>query len=120
MANQRQMHLAVFWLGTGNHSAGWRMPNANFSNSEWSFAEAGAQMAERGKFDLFFVGDAVAMQLDLHPSFITRFEPTTLLAGLARYFVYYNQARYHQSLANRTPAEVYGARRKSRKGCSAF
>ena len=56
MANQRQMHLAVFWLGTGNHSAGWRMPNANFSNSEWSFVETGAQMAERGKFDLFFVG----------------------------------------------------------------
>jgi N-acetyl-S-(2-succino)cysteine monooxygenase len=77
MANHRQMHLAVFWLGTGNHSAGWRMPNADFSNSEWSFVENGAQTAERGKFDLFFVGDAVSMQLDLHPSFITRFEPTT-------------------------------------------
>ena len=84
MANQRQMHLAVFWLGTGNHSAGWRMPNANYSNSEWSFVEAGAKTCERGKFDLFFVGDAVSMQLDLHPSFITRFEPTTLLAGLSR------------------------------------
>jgi N-acetyl-S-(2-succino)cysteine monooxygenase len=83
MANQRQMHLAIFWLGTGNHSAGWRMPNATFSNSEWSFVEAAAQTCERGKFDLFFVGDAVSMQLDLHPSFITRFEPTTLLAGLA-------------------------------------
>jgi putative transposase len=43
-----------------------------------------------------------------------------LQAGLERYFVYYNQARYHQSLANRTPAEVYGQRRKSRKGCNAF
>jgi N-acetyl-S-(2-succino)cysteine monooxygenase len=84
MGNQRQMHLAVFWLGTGNHSAGWRMPNADYSNSEWSFVEAGAKTCERGKFDLFFVGDAVSMQLDLHPSFITRFEPTTLLAGLSR------------------------------------
>src|SRR3984957_2087858 len=84
MAHQPQMHLAIFWLGTGNHSAGWRMPNATFSNSEWSFVEAAAQTCERGKFDLFFVGDAVTMQLDLHPSFITRFEPTTLLAGLAR------------------------------------
>jgi N-acetyl-S-(2-succino)cysteine monooxygenase len=84
MADQRQMHLAVFWLGTGNHSAGWRMPNADYSNSEWSFVEAGAKTCERGKFDLFFVGDAVSMQLDLHPSFITRFEPTTLLAGLSR------------------------------------
>lgn len=84
MASQRQMHLAIFWLGTGNHSAGWRMPNATFSNSEWSFVETAAQTCERGKFDLFFVGDAVTMQLDLHPSFITRFEPTTLLAGLSR------------------------------------
>lgn len=80
----RQMHLGVFWLGTGNHSAGWRMPNATYSNGEWSFVEAAAQTCERGKFDLFFVGDAVSMQLDLHPSFITRFEPTTLLAGLSR------------------------------------
>ena len=81
MANQRQMHLAVFWLGTGNHSAGWRMPNANFSNSEWSFVETGAQMAERGKLDLFFVGDAVTMQLDLHPSFITRFRTYDFARG---------------------------------------
>jgi FMN-dependent oxidoreductase (nitrilotriacetate monooxygenase family) len=84
MPDQRQMHLAIFWLGTGNHSAGWRMPNATFSNAEWSFVETAAQTCERGKFDLFFVGDAVTMQLDLHPSFITRFEPTTLLAGLSR------------------------------------
>ena len=25
---QRQMHLGVFVLGTGNHIAGWRMPGA--------------------------------------------------------------------------------------------
>ena len=23
-APKRQMHLSVFWLGTGNHAAGWR------------------------------------------------------------------------------------------------
>jgi putative transposase len=39
-----------------------------------------------------------------------------LQAGLGKYFVYYNQARHHQALANRTPAEVYGEGRKSRKG----
>ena len=27
-ATKRQMHLAVFWLGTGNHSAGWSMEGA--------------------------------------------------------------------------------------------
>ena len=60
MTQQRQMHLAVFWLGTGNHSAGWRMPNADFSNSEWSFVEAGAQLAERGRE----VGRAVSVRLE--------------------------------------------------------
>ena len=31
-----------------------------------------------------------------------------LQAGLARYFPFYNEERRHQSLENRTPAEVYG------------
>jgi len=35
--------------------------------------------------------------------------------GLARYFPFYNQERRHQSLENRTPAEVYGKKTKSRK-----
>jgi putative transposase len=39
-----------------------------------------------------------------------------LQAGLARYFPFYNQERRHQSLDNRTPAEVYGKKLKSRKG----
>jgi putative transposase len=32
----------------------------------------------------------------------------TLESGLTRYFGYYNRERCHQSLENRTPAEVYG------------
>src|SRR5213596_1848981 len=31
-----------------------------------------------------------------------------LAAGLTTYFGYYNEERSHQSLADRTPAEVYG------------
>jgi putative transposase len=38
-----------------------------------------------------------------------------LQTGLARYFGYYNRERRHQSLANRTPAEVYGKGSKSRR-----
>jgi putative transposase len=38
-----------------------------------------------------------------------------LQAGLARYFSFYNQERRHQSLENRTPAEVYGMETKSSK-----
>jgi putative transposase len=38
-----------------------------------------------------------------------------LQAGLASYFPFYNDERRHQSLANRTPAEVYAEVAKSRK-----
>jgi putative transposase len=43
-----------------------------------------------------------------------------LQAGLARYFPFYNQERYHQSLANLTPAEVYEKGSRSSRGNGAF
>jgi len=43
-----------------------------------------------------------------------------LVSGLTRYFGYYNHERCHQSLANRTPAEVYGSRMRTRKRYGAF
>jgi FMN-dependent oxidoreductase (nitrilotriacetate monooxygenase family) len=77
------MHLAVFWLGTGNHSAGWRMQDAWDNSCNWAMLQAGASIAERGKFDLFFISDSLACALDDHPSFQTRFEPTTAVAALS-------------------------------------
>jgi putative transposase len=42
--------------------------------------------------------------------YLWRHETVLLLeAGLTRYFAYYNRERRHQSLGQRTPAEVYGA-----------
>jgi putative transposase len=38
---------------------------------------------------------------------------SALVAGLEKYFGYYNEQRGHQSLADRTPAEVYGKRTAS-------
>jgi putative transposase len=43
-----------------------------------------------------------------------------LQSGLTRYFGYYNRQRRHQSLDNRTPAEVYREGSRPRKGCCAF
>ena len=80
---KRQMHLGVFWLGAGNHSAGWRYEGAWSSNSSWPLVAAGAQIAERGKFDLFFISDSLVMDPGDHPAFVSRFEPTTLIAALA-------------------------------------
>jgi N-acetyl-S-(2-succino)cysteine monooxygenase len=82
-ASMRQMHLGVFVLGTGNHSAGWRYEGAFTSSCSFPVMEAIARIAERGKFDLFFISDGLAMDPGDHPSFINRFEPMTLLAALS-------------------------------------
>lgn len=82
--NRRQMHLAVFWLGTGNHSAGWRMEGAADSNCNWQALEEAARIAEAGKFDMFFISDALGTSPTDHPSFMSRFEPTTAIAALSR------------------------------------
>ena len=42
-----------------------------------------ARTAERGKFDLFFISDGLAMDPGDHPSFVNRFEPLTLLSALS-------------------------------------
>jgi FMN-dependent oxidoreductase (nitrilotriacetate monooxygenase family) len=79
----RQMHLGVFVLGTGNHSAGWRYPGAATSNTDLALIQEIARIAERGRFDLLFVADGLVMDPGDHPSFLCRFEPTTLIAVLS-------------------------------------
>ena len=80
---KRQMHLGVFVLGTGNHSAGWRTKARSTSSCSFPVMKTIARTAERGKFDLFFISDGVAMDPGDHPSFANRFEPLTLLAALS-------------------------------------
>jgi FMN-dependent oxidoreductase (nitrilotriacetate monooxygenase family) len=80
---KRQMHLGVFVLGTGNHSAGWRYDGAATSNNHLPVIQEIARIAERGKFDLVFVSDGLVMNPGDHPSFLCRFEPTTLISVLS-------------------------------------
>ena len=80
---RRQMHFGVFVLGTGNHSAGWRYEGAATSNNDLSVIQEIARQAERGKFDLVFVSDGLVMDPGDHPSFLCRFEPTTLISVLS-------------------------------------
>ena len=79
----RQMHMGVFVLGTGNHSAGWRYDGAFTSHMELPVMQEIARIAERGKFDLLFISDAMVMDPTDHPSFLCRFEPTTLITALS-------------------------------------
>jgi FMN-dependent oxidoreductase (nitrilotriacetate monooxygenase family) len=80
---KRQMHFGVFVLGTGNHSAGWRMEGSFASSCSLPVMKNIAQTAERGKFDLFFISDGLSMDPGDHPSFVNRFEPLTLLSALS-------------------------------------
>ena len=73
----------VFVLGTGNHSAGWRYPGAAVSNLDLAVTREIARIAERGKFDLLFISDGLVMDPGDHPSFLCRFEPTTLISALS-------------------------------------
>lgn len=81
--SKRQLHLAVFVAGTGNHSAGWRYEGAFDSNCSLEVSKSIAETAERGKFDLFFVSDGLTTDIGDQPSFVSRFEPTTLLGAIS-------------------------------------
>jgi len=79
----RQIHLGVFVLGTGNHIAGWRYPGACDTFQSLAVAQAIARIAERGRFDLLFLGDGLSADPMQHPSFTARLDPVTMLASLA-------------------------------------
>jgi N-acetyl-S-(2-succino)cysteine monooxygenase len=82
-ATGRQMHLGVFVLGTGNHIAGWRYEGAATSHMQLPVMQEIARIAERGKFDLLFISDSMVMDPTDHPSFMCRFEPTSLISVLS-------------------------------------
>jgi putative transposase len=73
---------------------------------------AGAQVSMDGKgrcLDNVFV-ERLWRSVKYEEVYIWRHETVPALqAGLARYFGYYNGARRHQALEDRTPAEVYAA-----------
>jgi FMN-dependent oxidoreductase (nitrilotriacetate monooxygenase family) len=57
---KRQLHLGFTIWPAGFHPAGWRLPEARSDgNSNREFFKRMAQLAEKGKFDFFFIGDQV-------------------------------------------------------------
>jgi N-acetyl-S-(2-succino)cysteine monooxygenase len=79
----RQMRLGVFVQTPGHHVAGWRHPAAVSGGPNLDLMKHIAAAAERGKFDMFFLGDGFATGYAEHPSTIGKFEPLTLLSALA-------------------------------------
>src|SRR6266446_6059745 len=85
-----RMRLGAFFHPTGNHVAAWLHPDAQIDagTNFRHYAEI-TQTAERGKFDLMFVADAVATRdgkleaLSRWPQYMAYFDPLTLLPALA-------------------------------------
>ncbi|MBU2960258.1 LLM class flavin-dependent oxidoreductase [Citreicella sp. C3M06] len=79
----REIRLGLFLLGTGSHISGWRMPGAVDGFEDIAQIAAICQEAERGLFDLIFMGDNLNADPTAHPSYCSRLEPLTMLSAIA-------------------------------------
>src|SRR3984885_12182976 len=85
-----RMKLGTLIHPTGNHVAAWLHPDSQIDagTNFRHYAEI-TQLAERGKFDLMFVADAVAVRdgklsaLSRWPQYMAYFDPLTLLPAIA-------------------------------------
>lgn len=85
----RHLTLGALIHGAGAHVSGWRHPEAYAGGQvDFEFHAEIARTLERGRFDAFFIADSVATwghNLDWlsRTNRAERFEPLSLLAGLA-------------------------------------
>ena len=79
------MHLAVFWLGTGNHSAGWRMEGAADSNCSLAGGGGRSHASPSGANSTCSSSPTASASGPRRPSLVrqTRLEPTTTVAALS-------------------------------------
>lgn len=78
------MKFSAYLVGTGIHVASWRHPDAKPDASiDIDFYRHLAQIAERGKFDIAFIADSLAINEDSHPNILNRFDPAILISALA-------------------------------------
>jgi alkanesulfonate monooxygenase len=84
------MKLGAFFHPTGNHVAAWLHPEAQIdAGTNFKHYAKVAQTAERGKFDLMFLADALAVRdgklaaLSRWPQYMVYFDPVTLLSAIA-------------------------------------
>jgi N-acetyl-S-(2-succino)cysteine monooxygenase len=87
---RRRLKLGAFFHPTGHHVAAWRHDGAQIdAGTNFAHYVRLAQSAERAKFDLVFLADAVATRdgsidaLSRWPQYMAYFEPLTLLSALA-------------------------------------
>jgi len=84
------LKLGGFFHPTGNHVASWLSPDSQIdAGVNFKHYVQLAQTAERAKFDLIFVADAVAIRdgdlgpLSRWPQYMCFFDPVPLMSGIA-------------------------------------
>lgn len=86
----KQIRLGAFLMSSGHHVAAWRYPEARADGGlSFQHFRQLAQTAERGKFDMIFFADGVAVRDRGGTAALSRsgqvvhFEPLTLLSALS-------------------------------------
>ncbi|UJF31494.1 LLM class flavin-dependent oxidoreductase [Paenibacillus hexagrammi] len=85
---KKQLHLGAFLFQVGHHIAAWRYPDTETRGLlQHEFYEHFAQTAERGKFDMVFLADTLAVidrsGTGIKHTVTIRPEPLTLLSYLS-------------------------------------
>jgi FMN-dependent oxidoreductase (nitrilotriacetate monooxygenase family) len=84
MPQKRQIKLGFILHGVGRTWNDWRHPGKDVNAStNFSYYRRQAETAERGKFDFLFVADSLSINEKSSPHYLNRFEPITILSGLA-------------------------------------
>ncbi|MDZ8105183.1 MAG: LLM class flavin-dependent oxidoreductase [Nostoc sp. DedQUE12a] len=92
MSQKKQLKLGAFLPGSGHHVAAWRHPNSQADGGlNFQHYKRLAQTAERGKFDMLFLADGLAIwdqgkgreAFSRSGQFSVHFEPLTLLSALS-------------------------------------
>lgn len=84
MAENKHLKLALYLIGAGMHVAAWKHPLAQVDASiDIKALQKVAQLAEKGKFDMAFVADSLAINHESHPHILNRFDPLIQITALA-------------------------------------
>jgi N-acetyl-S-(2-succino)cysteine monooxygenase len=90
MSKKKQMAIGALVHANGSHAASWLMDEARpHASTDIDYYREMVQLAERGKFDFFFIADTPAARTEnlqawsRAPLFMNVLEPITLLAAIA-------------------------------------
>jgi FMN-dependent oxidoreductase (nitrilotriacetate monooxygenase family) len=80
----RQLKLGAMIHGVGHGWGEWRHPDALAdASTNFGYYKHQARLAEDAKFDFAFIADSLHIHERSSPHYLNRFEPLTLLSGLA-------------------------------------